>query len=88
MTLKTPTMAAAQMATCVENSLVTESRRGCVELEVEHTVALVLAASDSVAPIKFATRVDAAMEIGNGIWNVSPVMVARMLCAARCVVEK
>jgi hypothetical protein len=33
------------------------------------TVPLVFAAPDSVAPIKFATRVEAAMERENGIWN-------------------
>lgn len=31
------------------------------------TRALILAASASVAPIRFAMRVDAAMEMGNGI---------------------
>jgi hypothetical protein len=43
------------------------------------TLALVLAASVSVAPIRFATRVEAAMEIGNGIWKVRAVRVLRML---------
>jgi hypothetical protein len=52
------------------------------------TLALVLAASERVAPIRFATRVDAAIDIGNGIWKVSAVRVLRMLCAAKCVVEK
>lgn len=52
------------------------------------TFALVFAASLSVAPMRLATRVDAAMDIGNGIWKVRAVMVLRILCAARCVVEK
>jgi hypothetical protein len=43
------------------------------------TLALVFAASVRVAPIRFATRVDAAMDIGKGIWNVIPVMVASTL---------
>jgi hypothetical protein len=43
------------------------------------TLALVLAASVSVAPMRFATRVDAAIEIGNGIWNVRAVKVLRIL---------
>ena len=38
-------------------------------------MALVFAASVRVAPIKFATRVEAAIEIGNGIWKVIAVMV-------------
>lgn len=52
------------------------------------TLALVFAASVSVAPIRFATRVEAAIEIGNGIWNVRAVKVLRILWAARCVVPK
>ena len=47
------------------------------------TLAEVLAASTRLAPIRFATRVDAAMETGNGIWNVVDVRVTRTLCAAR-----
>jgi hypothetical protein len=43
------------------------------------TLALVFAASVSVAPIRFATRVEAAIEIGNGIWKVRAVRVLRML---------
>jgi hypothetical protein len=42
-------------------------------------LALVFAASLRVAPIRFATRVEAAMEIGKGIWNVRDVKVARIL---------
>jgi hypothetical protein len=49
------------------------------EERVHTTLALVFAASVSVAPMRFATRVDAAMEIGNGIWKVSAVIVLRML---------
>ena len=52
------------------------------------TFADTLAASASVAPIRFAIRVDAAMEIGKGIWNVNVVIVARTDCAARCAVPK
>lgn len=52
------------------------------------TLALVFAASASVAPIKFATRVEAAMDIGKGIWNVRAVIVLRTLCAAKCDTEK
>lgn len=47
-----------------------------------------LAASASVAPMRFATRVEAAMERGKGIWKVSEVMVARTDCAASVVVPK
>jgi hypothetical protein len=47
------------------------------------TLALVLAASESVAPMRLATRVEAAMEIENGIWKVRAVRVERILCAAK-----
>jgi hypothetical protein len=43
------------------------------------TLALVLAASERVAPIRFATRVDAAIDRGKGIWNVRAVSVLRTL---------
>ncbi len=41
-----------------------------------------MAASGSFAPIRLATRVDAAMDTGNGTWNVVDVSVTRMLWAA------
>jgi hypothetical protein len=43
------------------------------------TLAEVFAASASFAPIKFATRVDPAIDIGNGIWKVVVVIVTRTL---------
>jgi hypothetical protein len=54
--------------------------RGKAELiEILTTLALVFAASERVAPMRFATRVEAAIEIGNGIWNVKAVKVLKML---------
>lgn len=47
------------------------------------TLAAVFAASGSLAPIRFATRVDPAMDSGKGIWNVVDVRVTKMLWAAR-----
>ncbi len=52
------------------------------------TFAEVLAASASVAPIKLAMRVLAAMERGKGIWNVREVRVARTDWAASAVTPK
>lgn len=49
------------------------------EGKVHTTFELVLAASARVAPIRLATRVEAAMEIENGIWKVRAVMVVRTL---------
>lgn len=43
------------------------------------TLAAVLAGSASVAPMRFAIRVEAATLIGNGIWKVMPVMDPRTL---------
>ena len=43
------------------------------------TLALVFAASASVAPMRLATRVEAATDIGNGIWNVRAVKVLSIL---------
>ena len=43
------------------------------------TLALVFAASERVAPMRLATRVDAATEMGNGIWNVRAVRVLKIL---------
>lgn len=43
------------------------------------TLALTFAASARLAPMRLATRVEAAMEIGNGIWNVRAVRVLRIL---------
>lgn len=54
----------------------------------EATLAEVLEEVDRVAPIKFAIRVLAAIEIGKGIWKVRPVKVASTDCAARCVVPR
>lgn len=54
----------------------------------KETLADVLAAEERVAPMRFATRVDAAMEMGNGIWKVIAEMVLRIDCAARWVVLK
>lgn len=51
-------------------------------------MALVRAASVRVAPMRFATRVEEAMDIGKGIWKVIPAMVERTLWAARWEVEK
>jgi hypothetical protein len=47
-----------------------------VRKNIELTFADVLAAPPSVAPMRLATRVDAAMDIENGIWNVRAVIVA------------
>jgi len=43
------------------------------------TLADVFAASGSLAPIKFATRVDPAIDSGKGIWKVVDVSVTRIL---------
>jgi hypothetical protein len=47
------------------------------------TLADVLAASTSLAPIRFATLVDPAMDNGKGIWKVVEVKVTKILWAAR-----
>lgn len=54
--------------------------RGCGGLT---TWADVLAALTSFAPIRFAIRVEAAIDTGNGIMNIVPDTVTRMDCAAR-----
>lgn len=50
------------------------------------TFADVLAALTNPAPIRLATRVEAAMDTGKGIIKVVDVNVTKMLCAARYVV--
>ena len=52
------------------------------------TQAEVFAAGASVAPIRFAIRVEAAMEIGKGMLKVRVVRVERTDWAARWAVEK
>ncbi len=52
------------------------------------TLAEVLAAVERVAPMRFAMRVLAAMEMGKGIWKVRLVRVPRTDWAARWVVPK
>lgn len=52
------------------------------------TRAATFAASDSVAPMKFAILVEAAIDIGNGNWYVVAAIVDRTDCAARCAPER
>ena len=55
---------------------------GCYH-EILTTLADVFAASTNLAPIKFATLVEPAIDNGNGIWKVVDVTVTSTLCAAR-----
>lgn len=54
-------------------------RSGGQKISALTTLALVFAASASVAPMRLATRVEAATETGNGIWNVRAVKVLKIL---------
>lgn len=47
------------------------------------TLADVRAALTSFAPIRLAILVEAAIDTGNGIMNIVPATVTRILCAAR-----